>query len=227
MRTANDITPVIHLDGLIAIQHWNDALDRFDQNGDYAVFAPLLQADGMPTDKTQCLKRAAYYERTLNLNDARAQIQSFLLTLNAPLTGPSALFQDALKQRLAWARNGDLFDHQARLARFYLGNDDYLRAALFGYEAIITRECGKRGLNPHDWKQDRIRVTRELEKQLSENARLEEIRRAYWMLKNLRNSLAHGNPPQNEDHREIIANPERLPQELKKAMNVMLSNRNK
>jgi hypothetical protein len=44
----------------------------------------------------------------------------------------------------------------------------------------------------------------------------------YWMLKNLRNALAHGNPSKSDDVRQIIANPKRLPVELDKAMQRVL-----
>ena len=225
--TADNVTPVIRLDGLMAVQHWNDALQRFDQNGDYAVFAPLLEKDGVPANKARCLERAAYYERTLNLSDARAQIRTFLKMLDepdAPLSGPSALFRDALAKRLAWARNGNLFDHQARLAHFYLGNRDYLRAALFAYEAVITRGCGERGLNPLDWNKGRNPAVHDLDQEFKNGSHPKERRDAYWMLKNLRNSLAHGNPAREEHYRRIIADPGRLPNELEKAMDVMLNN---
>ena len=220
------ITPVIRLDGLLAVQRWIDALDRFDQNGDYGVFALLLEADGVPADKVRCLARAAYFERTMNLSDARNQIQSFLPSLDAPLPGAAGLFQDALRQRLAWSRGGGLFDHQARLARFYLDSDDYLRAAIFAFEAVITRECGERDLNVHDWEHGRGPATEILEAEFKANLHPENIRHAYWMLKNVRNGLAHGNPATIEHYRRIIADPKRLTKELDGAMKQMLNHRN-
>ena len=51
----------------------------------------------------------------------------------------------------------------------------------------------------------------------------DEIRDAYWMLKNLRNGLAHGNPAQIDYYRRIIADPQRLPRELETAMERMLN----
>ena len=218
--TSEGITPVIRLDGLLAVQRWIDALDRFDQNGDYAVFAPLLEADGLPTETAHCLQRAAYFERTMNLSDARAQIQTFLPNLNSPLPGASGLFQAPLQQRLAWARNGSLYDHQTRLARFYLSNADYLRASLFAYEAVVTRECKQRQLDPHDYLKGREPAFKALEAELVPNT---DTKDAYWMLKNLRNSLAHGNPATIEHYRRIIADPDRLPRELEGAMGQMLN----
>ena len=45
------ITPVLKLDGLMHVRRWVDALDRFDANGDYGVFAPLLIEDGVPEER--------------------------------------------------------------------------------------------------------------------------------------------------------------------------------
>lgn len=56
--TENGVTPVLRLDGLAAIERWIAALDRFDASGDYGVFAPLLEADGLPPDKARCLEEA-------------------------------------------------------------------------------------------------------------------------------------------------------------------------
>jgi len=223
--TEGHITPVVRLDGLLAVQRWIDALDRFDQNGDYGVFAPLLEADGVPADKARCLARAAYFERTMNLSDARSQIQTFLPSLETIRHGASALFQDALDKRLDWARNGSLFDHQARLAHFYLDTADYLRAAVFAYEAVITRECLQRRLDVHNWDKGRGPASEMIEAEYKAEMRPHDERDAYWMLKNLRNGLAHGNPAQIENYRRIIAAPARLPKELEGAMKQMLNHR--
>ena len=60
MTKENGVTPVLKLDGLVRIQHWVDALARFDATGDYGLFAPLLVADGVEPDKAECLETAAF-----------------------------------------------------------------------------------------------------------------------------------------------------------------------
>jgi hypothetical protein len=161
----------------------------------------------------------------MNLSDARGQIQTFLPSLDTRLEGASALFQDALRRRLDWARNGSLFDHQARLARFYFGNADYLRAAIFAYEAVITRECQQRNLDIHHWDEGRAPAVEMIEAEFKAKMRSHDERDAYRMLKNLRNGLAHGNPAQIEHYRRIIADSKRLPRELERAMDRMLNPR--
>lgn len=164
--TEQGITPVVRLDGLLAVQRWIDALDRFDQSGDYGVFSPLLVADGVPADKARCLEEAAFHERNFNLSDARRRIQTFLPVLDGALFGATRLFRDALTKRLAWGRDGDLMEHQRRLAHFYLGNGDYVRSAILAYEAVVTRECQRRGLDLHDFQRGREPATEMLQAEI-------------------------------------------------------------
>ncbi|NEX15491.1 MAG: TIGR02221 family CRISPR-associated protein [Halochromatium sp.] len=216
-------TPVVRLDGLMTIERWLDALSRFDQNGDYALFAPLLERDGVPADKVRCLVEAAFFERSLNLADARRRILTFLPVLDTPLNGVSALFQTALAERLAWVREAGLMDYQRRLARFYLRQGDYVRAAILGFEAVITRECDRRKYGHQDHQQDRKPAEDAFEAEIRAKEHPRTVADGYWMLKNLRNALAHGNPSKSDDVRQIIANPQRLPVELDKAMQRVLS----
>lgn len=221
--TARGFTPVVRMDGLLAVQRWIDALDRFDQSGDYAVFAPLLEADGVPADKARCLEEAAFHERNFNLADARRRIQTFLPALDGGLSGVALLFRDALAKRLSWAREGDLMEHQRRLAHFYLGNGDYVRAAILAYEAVVTGECHRRGLNSHDHKSGREPAAEMFEAEIKAGQHSDATREGYWMLKNLRNALAHGNPASLKHVRRIVANRERLPAELRRAVDRLLS----
>jgi len=221
--TTQGETPVVRLDGLMTIERWLDALSRFDQNGDYGLFAPLLEQDGAPTDKVRCLVEAAFFERSLNLADARRRILTFLPVLDEPLNGVSGLFRAALAERLAWVREAGLMDYQRRLARFYLRQSDFVRAAILGFEAVITRECDRRKFGHQDHHQDRKPAEEAFEADIRAGKQPRAVGEGYWMLKNLRNALAHGNPASLEPVRQIVANPQRLPQELEKAMDRVLS----
>lgn len=64
-----------------------DALDRFDQNGDSAVFAPLLETDGVPADKARSLERAAYNVRNGLAHGNPASIDYY----NAIIANPGRL----------------------------------------------------------------------------------------------------------------------------------------
>ena len=217
------LTPVLRLDGLSRVHRWVNALNRFDANGDYGVFAPLLIDDGVPEDKAQCLERAAFFERTLNLPDAARQIGTFLSALGErPLPGASGLFQKRLSDRIAWAKYADLAEHQRRLAFEYLKRNDFIRAALFGWEALVTRECSRRGESDSSDFDARRRALEALDAEISDGHHSKEWRNAFSMLRNVRNTLAHGNPP-NKRFRELLMNAERLKQELGKAFRILMS----
>jgi CRISPR-associated Csx2 family protein len=217
------VAPVLRLDGLLSVQRWIDALDRFDQSGDYGVFDSLLIADGVPRDKARCLTEAAFHERNFNLADARRKLQTFLPVLDHSLPGASRLFQRQLTERLAWARQGDLFAHQRHLAYLYLERCDYVRAAIFGYEALVIRECQRRGFSLQDFKSGREPAADALDAEVRAGLHPEPVREGYWLLKNLRNALAHGNPAQGKEVRATVANPDKLPRELRRAIDRVLS----
>lgn len=221
--TRDGVTPVLRLDGLLAIQRWIDALDRFDQNGDYGVFAPLLIADGMTADKARCLEDAAFHERTFNLSGARGKLMTFLPLLHAGLPGTAALFQQQMRDRLSWARNKDLAANQRHLAYLYLDRRDHARAAIFGWESLITRECGARGYDSRDFRAGREPAADALDAEVRARRLPQDWINAYWTLKNLRNGLAHGNPASVEQVRQIIASPARLPEELRHAFDRLLN----
>lgn len=220
--TEGGITPVIRLEGLSAVQRWIDALDRFDATGDYGVFEPLLIADGVAKDKARCLKEAAFHERTFNLSDAIRKINTFLPELDQPLVGASGLFQNKLRERLAWARENNLAAHQRKLAYQYLNRGDYVRAAIFGWEAVVTGECVKRGLDPLDFMAGRNSAIEALEDEIKNDAHPEWKRHAYWTLKTIRNALAHGNPPTIERFRRLLKDPENLAKELETSFKRLL-----
>ncbi len=223
--TQNGITPVVRLDGLLAIQRWIDALDRFDQNGDYGVFADLLFADGIPEDKTNCLKKAAFFERLFNLRDASRQLGTFSAILDSELPGTGRLFQNQLAERLSWAKLRPLDRQQQYLADVYLNRRDFVRAAVLAWEAIITRECIRHNLNPDDYGEDGDR--KQAEAELKSRLRVEG---KPWKtapqrrIKDLRNSLAHGSPPAEwaPDLCQALADPERLFEMLRSDMKASL-----
>lgn len=206
-------TPVIRLDGLNAVQQWVSALDRFDANGNYGVFAPLLEADGLPTDKVRCLVDAAFYETTTQIANAARSLQTLLPLLDTPLKGASNLFQAQLKQKLQWAQGDNLAKQQHLLAQRALKRGDYLRVCILGLEAIITRYCLTEQL---DYNQPKPRETavEKIQKAIKNKELAEWQSKSYQMLNTLRNSMAHGTKPTYQPAEALIKNRERLPKEL-------------
>lgn len=209
-------TPVLQLGGLDAVHRWIDALARFDASGDYGIFAPLLERDGLPEDKANCLVEASFLETTLNLTGARQRLRTVLQELEEnPLPGASGLFQIKLADRLAWARGNDLGHNQRKLALRALGRRDYPRAAIFGFEAFLTRLCNDEGEDPSDHA-SRERVRDGFAQTLDREP--DWKRDAWHLLRQLRNAMAHGTPPRHPRVREIIRNRQRLHRELEAAI---------
>ena len=204
---------VLRLDGLTRVRRWIDALDRFDATGDYGVFAPLLRDDGVPADKTKSLEDAAFYERTLNVRDAARKIGTFLPVLDDGLAGASGLFQRRLAERLRWAQLQDLSQQQRKLAHQYLNRGDFVRAAMFGWEACVSRVCEERGVSTLAFSEERQEALDQFEREV-EGTR----RSGFHSLRALRNALAHGTRPTWLPIRAALREPDRLSSELEAAM---------
>ena len=221
--TEAGITPVLKLNGLVRVQRWVDALARFDATGDYGLFAPLLVEDGVDQDKAKCLETAAFHERACNLRDAKRSLDTFSSVLADPdsLKGASGLFRQKLEERLSWTKGRSLVDHQRKLADQYLRREDFIRAAIFGWECLVTLKCEEYGYNCNNF--DR-------ESPDGRVAALEKARRSWRRddkklssdLEKIRNSLAHGSPSRDERIRELIKVKESLFNTLKSAFDKLL-----
>jgi CRISPR-associated Csx2 family protein len=213
------VTPVLRLDGLNAIQRWVGALDRFDASGDYSVFAPLLKDDGVPADKARCLEEAAFYERTFNLSDAARKLRTFRAGVSGPLLGASSLFLGKLDERLRWIDERDLSAQQRQLAHQYLSRNDFVRAAAFAWEALVSRECA--GFEWQKW-QTRKAAAEALERKFNAPSCDGAQANAYRTIRTLRNTLAHGTPPEEDRFRKLLASPEKLHEALQDALDHLL-----
>lgn len=175
-------TPVLRLGGMLTLLAWVEALATYDKDGDYAVFAPLLGEDGMVNAKL--LAQAAYFERTSNPVKAREKLMSAYQALDDHRGAMAALFKDALKKRIAWHRGKDRHEWELSLADAYLERRDYVRAAIFLYEAFVSRAASEQGLSQNDYGQREMAWQRA--KQNTPGAR---------KLEYLRNALTHGVKP--------------------------------
>lgn len=214
--TQGEITPVLKLDGLDRVRQWLEALNRFDATGNYRVFGSLLTKDGVNVNKAKHLENAAFYERTLNLSAAADEIRQFRPVLESDLPGASGLFRERLADRLRWVELSTLSKQQAELARQYLKRRDYLRAAMFGWESLISIYCEKKSLDPQKREnRERQNVLREVEpskRKICEN------------FNQIRNTLAHGTPPTLNTVQKIFMDEQKLHRALRKAFDCLLSN---
>ena len=205
---------MLRLDGLLRVRRWLDALDRFDATGDYGVFASLLQEDGVPNDMAGCLEAAAFLERTLNVRGAAKRIKTFLPVLDEPLGGASGLFQRHLADCLHWASAGTLSEQQRKLAYQYLKRRDFVRAAVFGREACVSRLLEENDVTTDVYySEDRQEAAKELAKGLSDSRQ-----RGYNAMTAMRNALAHGTRPKWATIDAALKDPQKLRGELQAAL---------
>ena len=216
----DDVAPVLRLDGLVRVRRWVEALDRFDATGDYAAFAPLLIEDGVPADKANCLKAAAFYERTHNVSEATRQIGTFRPVLDAPLPGASGLFQGRLAERLSWAKEGEPWRQQRKLAYLYLKRRDFVRAAVLAREAWVTRLCSDSAVRSVAYS-DRQAVVEQFEAELRTEGHPDYLKTAYWDVTHLRNALAHATQPRPR-YQRMLKEPDRLYRALESACKRLL-----
>lgn len=212
------ITPVIKLKGLDRVRRWMSALERFDATGDYSVFVPLLQEDGVDPKTAQHLERAAFHERTHNLSPAAEEIRSFLPNLKCSLSGASELFRPQLSERLAWAKLSYSSEQRTKLADQYLERRDYTRAAMFGWEALVTRQCEVKGYPVDRYTSDRKDISRELKEKFWETENYAQ----YIYLKQIRDALTHGTKPESPNVESILESEQELEQALQEAFKALL-----
>ncbi|MBF0152726.1 MAG: TIGR02221 family CRISPR-associated protein [Magnetococcales bacterium] len=205
MRDGGNEAPVLRLDGLLSIADWIGAVDRYDQSGNYGVFADLLGADN-PGSPVETLKKAAFYERTSNSAQARDQVSTFHGWFKDAQDLPPAanLFREALEARISWFKEKDRAAREERLALDYLKRKDYLRAAIYGFEALVTRRCLEERMFPDNY-DDREKADISLRSKSEFN-----------ILKALRNSMAHGISPKDANIKRALESEENLRRELEK-----------
>ncbi len=226
MMTEDKEAPVVKLDGLVHVRRWVDALDRFDATGDYGVFAPLLERDGVEADKAACLAKAAFFERNYNLRDAERALRTFLPSLDDNLAGASSLFQKKLRERLRWIDQPDYAAKQKKLAFLYLNRDDFVRAAALGWEAFITKECLNRGRDPNQFTDEERRgVDIEIKKEIDNDKHPPHWAQAYKNLSRVRNALAHATTPADPRMQPILQQRDKLKQIIEQSIQRLFSPR--
>lgn len=219
--TYDGLTPVMNLNGLLDIADWTGAVQSFDKDGDYGVFASLVQEQS-PT-AAHLLKESAFYERTTRPGQARSKIRELTTLLDQqPLTGIGALFMPILQDRIAWHQEERLYQRQQALSRLYLERSDFLRAALLGFEAFITRLMHQQGMSNPDNRMQRETAKNAYEtRNKATHPRSDEYQR-YCLLRDLRNHLAHGNPPPQAEIQKALASTEQLRNLLDDLLNRLL-----
>lgn len=207
------VAPVVELSGLTHVQEWAEALAAYEASGDFSRFAPLLARDGLAAGFAGALARGWELLGVSNVNDAATTLRPVYQALGEPMAGASELFRERLRRALRWVTAEKLAEKQRILALQALNRGDFLRAALFGLESFLSQETGAAGANPLDYRRkEDVEARFRLELQEGEHA--DWKRSAYWLLKNVRNAIAHGTLPSYPPHARLLKNPRRLRADL-------------
>ena len=180
------VTPVLQLGGMLKMLDWVDALAVYENSGNYGVFGKLLEEDGMPVQHASMLAQGAFFERSNNPVRAKEKLSSVLNEIDKHPGHLGALFRNKLHQHLDWFHRGERGDWELALADRYLARKDYLRATIYMYEAFVSHAVMKHGGNINDHE------SREEAEKIAIKAHSPED---VWLLKNLRNQMAHGVRP--------------------------------
>ncbi len=208
--TQHTKTPVMRLEGLLKIGAWISALDGFDKTGDIAPFTPLLIEEGMASETANLLKTAAFHESILSITHARKPLRDFATQTSNNLPGLAGLFSDSLNERISWKDENSIYLRQREKSIFYLQRGDYVRAAALGYEAVITRFLKKN--NPSaDVENYEVR---DEARQTIESKLSAKDTKAYKLLRNIRNSLAHANRANKGEIQKILSDEDLLQQTI-------------
>jgi CRISPR-associated Csx2 family protein len=211
--------PVHNLVGLLNIADWVQALHTYDKDGDYGVF-PRLMEQTAPV-AAEALRQAAFHEKTNNIGQARGALrhfrQAFITSAKDPML---QLFAEELLLRTAWVENSTLTERQYELALHCLDHGDYLRAAILGYEALLTRlvQAAPGRLDPLNHShRDQIKKDWD-EKMRGGKADRTPTQQAYLDLREIRNVLAHGSRSAFGNIQEAMASDDKLRAALAQAI---------
>ena len=196
-------TPVLRLGSMLHMLDWVEGLAAYADSGNYGVFAPLLERDGMDPRRAQLLAQGAYFERNSNpvqAKQARTGAHNHIRDHQGPL---GSLFKDALTEHIGWFRHGNRADWELALADRYLARQDYLRAITYLYESFVSYAVQATG-GDHNSFEDRKSAFEQTPKNQD-----------VWLLTHLRNALAHGVRTDNRDAKRLLQDQQALDKTLR------------
>ena len=220
--TRDDATPVLRMDGLQHISAWQNALAAYDYSGNSAALVPILNTIGISDATSRLLAQASFAEQTHNLRQYCEKIQQFLAALKKePPTPLLGLIQPTLHERLKLDPKQRDWEHRFHLATQALHNGDYLRAALYGYEAIFERILDDNHLQHNDdYETRKNAVLRYIQSRKADwrdtksgSRHSHTLYDKYEKLRQIRNALTHGERG-NEYITATLNNEDKLRREL-------------
>lgn len=195
-------TPVLRLSTMLRMLDWVDALAVYEASGNYGIFAPLLEQDGMPAERARLLAQAAYFERCGNPVQAKQALSGAHNHVRGHQGPLGKLFKNTLTEHIDWFRNGSRADWELALADRYLERQDYLRAITYLFEAYISRVTEKFGGDMNAF-EDR-----------NEAVKYAEDNHDTRLLRRLRNAMTHGVRTLDPEAKKLLQNQQALHSKL-------------
>ena len=202
-------TPVLRLGGMPRMLDWVQALAVYGDSGNYGVFAPLLTDDGMDPHRASMLAQGAYFERNSNPVQAKQALTGALGHLREHAGPLGTLFGPQLTEHIDWFRHGGRAEWELALADRYLARQDYLRAVTYLYESFISHAVYQQKGDPNNY-DDR-------EEAFKQTIKNNDV----WLLKNLRNAMAHGVRSDDREIKRLLQNQAELDQRLHQLRKVL------
>jgi CRISPR-associated Csx2 family protein len=176
-----DVSPVVRLGGLSTLLVGLEALSAFDHSGDYGVFEDLFRRAGVSHNIIVALREAAFFERQSAPSKARARLVTVLQAMDSWHEPTLSLLRDSLMQRMSWVKGKGRPEWELELASRYLDLRDYVRAATYCQEGLISLNCARLGLRTED-RNDREQAREDLRVYID----------GFRDLSDIRNALTHG-----------------------------------
>ncbi len=198
---------VLELTGLLDMLSWVSALETFDKDGDYAVFAPLLVNIGLEQQVADELKSASHLERLFNASAASNKLKQVMPKLEELRNTQSplfSLFYQSLADRLSWYKKSSLGLQEQDLAEKYLRRNDYVRAVVYAMEGLISRQTNLNQQDVHDFNNRRASYEH-----------LTASKDNFKEFKEFRNAMVHGTASGKLKIRNIMNDQKRLHDSLK------------
>lgn len=163
---------VIELTEMLNVVDWVKAFSVYENSGNYGVFSSLFNKLEI---KGSELKKAAFFERTFNLNEARSRLSKIKNVTDMSDNKLLRLFKDILFDRISWYKEDRAYKRERELAKRYFDSRDYIRCATFLFESVISEKTK----NSFDYN-------------ARKNYERENTDEDFEILRVLRNQLAHG-----------------------------------
>ncbi|WP_290652121.1 TIGR02221 family CRISPR-associated protein [Aquisalimonas sp.] len=215
LHAAEGRASVQDVSGVLHFADWISALQRSELTGDYSKIATLIADD----EVADALRNGGFLETIHRAQQARGLLKKARARLQErPLQGPGALFQPILERDTRWVEHQRLDQRQRAHAISALERGDFLRSALYGYEAFVTRlvhQQGEKDVNKQEVRQDAKRA-------YEANGSANPDWWAYKQLRGLRNVLAHGNRADTKEVESALQSPDTMRAKLSGCLDTLL-----